>query len=114
MPPPFKIALVLAGGGSLGAVQPGMLGALMAAAAWLSLRQSRATRIARASHRLSAARTGRDPGSYRGHQCAHQPRRSCCRKAPTGASARTMHGISQLVSRQLVNDVERYADKAEI
>jgi NTE family protein len=36
------------------------------------------------------------------------------REAPTGAAARAMHGISQLVSRQLVNDVERYADKAEI
>jgi NTE family protein len=36
------------------------------------------------------------------------------RKAPVGAAARAMHGISQLVSRQLVNDVERYADKAEI
>ncbi|WP_158813569.1 patatin-like phospholipase family protein [Methylocapsa sp. S129] len=36
------------------------------------------------------------------------------RKAPTGVAARAMHGISQLVSRQLVNDVERYADKADI
>jgi NTE family protein len=36
------------------------------------------------------------------------------RKAPTGVAARAMHGISQLVSRQLVNDIERYADKARI
>ena len=36
------------------------------------------------------------------------------RKAPTGVAARAMHGISQLVSRQLVNDIEYFADKARI
>lgn len=36
------------------------------------------------------------------------------RKAPTGVAARAMHGISQLVSRQLVNDIQYYADKAQI
>jgi NTE family protein len=36
------------------------------------------------------------------------------RTAPTGAAARAMHAISQLVSRQLVSDIAYYADKAEI
>jgi NTE family protein len=36
------------------------------------------------------------------------------RKGPTGVAARAMHGISQLVSRQLVNDIAYYADKAQI
>jgi NTE family protein len=36
------------------------------------------------------------------------------RVAPTGAAARAMHAISQLVSRQLVSDIAYYADKAKI
>jgi NTE family protein len=36
------------------------------------------------------------------------------RSAPVGAADRAMHAISQLVSRQLVNDIAYYADKAEI
>ena len=36
------------------------------------------------------------------------------RTAPTGAAARAMHAISQLVSRQLVSDIAYYGDKAEI
>jgi len=34
--------------------------------------------------------------------------------APRGAAARAMHAIGLLVSRQLVNDIERYASIAEI
>ena len=36
------------------------------------------------------------------------------RSPPKGAAARAMHAISQLVSRQLVNDIDYYADKARI
>ena len=36
------------------------------------------------------------------------------RSPPKGAAARAMHAISQLVSRQLVNDIDYYASKAQI
>jgi NTE family protein len=36
------------------------------------------------------------------------------RSPPRGAAARAMHAISQLVSRQLVNDIDYYASKAQI
>jgi NTE family protein len=36
------------------------------------------------------------------------------RSPPKGAAARAMHAISQLVSRQLVNDIVYYAGKAQI
>jgi NTE family protein len=36
------------------------------------------------------------------------------RAPPKGAAARAMNAISQLVSRQLVKDIEHYADKARI
>jgi NTE family protein len=36
------------------------------------------------------------------------------RSPPKGAAARAMNAISQLVSRQLVKDIEHYADKAQI
>jgi NTE family protein len=36
------------------------------------------------------------------------------REPPKGAAARAMNAISQLVSRQLVRDIEHYADKAQI
>jgi NTE family protein len=36
------------------------------------------------------------------------------RSPPKGVAARAMHAISQLVSRQLVNDIDYYASKAEI
>jgi NTE family protein len=36
------------------------------------------------------------------------------RSPPRGVAARAMHAISQLVSRQLVNDIEYYASRAEI
>jgi NTE family protein len=36
------------------------------------------------------------------------------RSPPKGAAARAMHAISQLVSRQLVNDIDYYASRAQI